>query len=84
MGLETKNNYFHVQEKRWHKKVGHKMENFNIDDVEIIENYPEFNPKDVSDIMLSIGWGTKEILEKVPDHARYHYYQEVDYYLLAK
>lgn len=52
--------------------------------LKIIENIPDFNPKDLDEIMLSIGWTTQEYIDNSPDFAKYKVFQSLDYYALAK
>lgn len=60
------------------------MEKINIDDLVIIENYPDFNPKDSDEIMLSIGWTTQELVDKAPVHSSYKALEEYHYYSFAQ
>lgn len=53
-------------------------------DITIIENIPDFNPSDIDEIMLSIGWSTKEILEESVDYTTYKIFQGLNYYAIAK
>lgn len=53
-------------------------------DLKIIENIPDFNTKDLDEIMLSIGWTTQENIDKSPDFVQYKVFQSFDYYALAK
>ena len=52
--------------------------------LEIIENYPDLDPSDADEIMLSNGWTTQEILDKNKHNSIYKVLQETDYYALAK
>lgn len=52
--------------------------------LEIIENVPDFNPKDLDEIMLSIGWSKQEYVARAKDYEHYKVLQCCDYYAFAK
>ena len=55
-----------------------------IQNLEILENCANFNPKDIDEIQLSIDWTEQKYLDAKPDWAIYDVLRNVDYYAVAK
>lgn len=55
-----------------------------LENLEILENCADFNPKDIDKIQLSIGWTEQQYLDLKPDWAIYDVLRNVDYYAIAK
>lgn len=60
------------------------MKKIDIKNLVIVENYPDFKPKDSDEIMLSIGWTTQELVDAAPTHSTYKALQTYDYYSFAQ
>ena len=51
---------------------------------EILENSADFKPSDLDEIMVSIGWDTKQNAASVPPHETYRVWRTYDYVAIAK
>ena len=55
-----------------------------LENLEILENCADFNPKDIDEIQLSIDWTEQKYLDLKPNWAIYDVLRNVDYYAIAK